>query len=574
MRPRLSSRLGLGFFGWVVLTAGGVAWCSAQEPAPSVAAEPVIELPKFEVNDSRLLPDQQKWTYASLPGFEVLSSISKRETTRFVKDFFLLQAGINEIMPGFATADVAVPTRLILTGRGKDFDRFLPSEQEEARMRTNGLFFDDPERSAIVVDFALAELTLEDSTTAEADPYREFYKNYFRYLIRRQMGGKPPPWFEEGLVQLFAAIDVNKKYIMFAQIGDGFGGEKTGDFNHLLNQRGLMKFPLLFAATPQRSTVWSAQCYAFVHMCLYGRGQKYQKGFLKFLGRISREEPNEAIFQECFGMNYDKMLLEVRGYIGFTDYKAQGFKAKKGQSLPDAPPFTLRDATDAESGRIVGEVLRLGQHGAEAHNALIAPYIRGERDPQLLAALGLDEGVAGNDERARKFLEAASAAKVERPRAYLELARLRLADAKAKPAGSDAEKLSAAQVARVLEPLLVARKQRPPMAAVYAVMAETWTRSEKAPTREEFIIVVEGAQTFYRNSSLVLQVTLLAAAHNFPKEALALAQHGQKISKNAAERMQFEMLVASFQRDADPAAAKPAAPEAPKPTESYLPKLP
>ena len=230
-----------------VLAMATVARLTAQ-PAPPAAVipagaeQPIIELPKFEVTDSRVLPAPEKWRYASIPGFEVLSSISVRATTRFVKDFFLLQAAINEIMPGFRRSDVAVPSSLILAGGGKGFDRFLPTQREEERYRTNSLFFDDPERGAIVVDFALGELQLEDNTTEEADPYRGFYKEYFRYLIRKQTSGKPPPWFEEGLVQLFASIDVTKKWINFAQVGDGFGGPRTGDFNRLLSQRALMSF--------------------------------------------------------------------------------------------------------------------------------------------------------------------------------------------------------------------------------------------------------------------------------------------------------------------------------------------
>ena len=563
-----------------LVAVSGAAWLSAQTAAPALPAapdpggEPPVELPVFEVTDRRVLPPPESWRYAAIPGFEVLSSVSARETTRFVKDFFLLQAAINEIMPGFATADVAVPTSLILTGRGKGFDRFLPADRDEERFRTNSLFFDDPERGVIVVDFALAEFLLEDNTTEEADPYRGFYKEYFRYLIRRQMSGRAPPWFEEGLVQLFASIDVTKKWINFAQIGDGFGGPRTGDFNRILNERHLMSFPELFADPPkQRSTFWSAQSYAFVHMCLYGRGQRYQKGFIKLLSRIGNEAPTEAIFKECFGMDFKKMNLEMRGYIGFTDYKAMQYTAKKGQALPDAPPFALRDATESEAGRIVGEALRLGKHGDAAHLALIAPYIRGEREASLLAALGLDERGAGHTDRARKFLEAAAAAKVARPRAYLELARLRADEARAKPAAAGG-KLSEAQVGRVLEPLLVARKQRPPMAAVYGLIGEVWGRSARAPTREEFEVVLEGVQTFPRNTPLVWQATTLAAQQNFAQEALLLAKHGLKTARDPADRARFELLATAFARDAEPAAAKPAPVAVPKPAESYLPKLP
>lgn len=571
-----------GLLVWSLALASSVPLFSADKSAgpaaiPSaamVAAEAPIELPKFEVNDSRVLPPPESWRYASIPGFEVLSSVSARETTRFVKDFLLLQEVIAVIMPAFRQGDVAVPTSLILTGRGKDFDRFIPEDRGEDRFRTNSHFFDDPERGAIVVDFALAELQLEDNTTEESDPYRSFYKEYFRNLIRRQMGAKSPAWFEEGLVQIFSSIDFNKKWINFAQIGDGFGGPRTGDFNRMLAQRALLPLSELFEDPPlQRGTFWSAQCYGFVHMCLYGRGQKYQKGFIKFLSRLGNETPTEAMFKECLGKDYKQMGLELRGYIDFTDYKSMQYTAKKGQSLPEPPPFTLRDATESEAGRIVGEVLRFGGHTEAARMALIAPYIRGERDPQLLAALGLAERLAGKNDRALKFLEAASTAKVERPRAYLELARLRYAEIGA--TAEAGQKLTEAQTTRALAPLLVARKQRPPMAQVYALMAEIWSRSERAPTRDEFLILVEGVQTFPRSMPLLLQVTMFAAQRKeFAKEALILAKHGQKVARTTAERAQFEMLASAVERDAEPPPAAPAAPAAPKEKESYLPKLP
>ena len=345
-------------------------------------------------------------------------------------------------------------------------------------------------------------------------------------------------------------------------VGDGFGGERSGDFNRLLARQALLPLPELFAGPPAgRRQNWEAQSYAFVHMCLYGRGQRYQRGFVKFVGMIGAEPPTEETFRACFGMTFKDMLLELRGYIDFTDYKSTQFVAKKGQALPDPPPFTLRDATDAESGRMVGETLRLGGHADEAQLALIAPYIRGEREPNLLAALGLAERLAGKNDRARKFLEAAAKAKAERPRAYLELGRMNLAEVVARPAGPD-QKLGEDQVARVLAPLEIARRQRPPMASVYGVMAEAWLKSARRPTPEEFRAVVEGAMTFPTNPGLVWRTTLLAAEWKYEKEALALAQHGVRISRDPATRNQFELVAAAFQRDA--AEAKPVAVPPPK----------
>ena len=532
---------------------------------------PVVELPKFEVSDSRVLPQPEKWRYAEIPGFEILSSLSASATKRFVNDFLLLQEVMGVIMPGLRTGS-AVPTSLILTGRGDAFDQFMPLDRGEDRFRTNSLFFQDAERGAIVVDFQLPELMLEDNTSIESDPYRSFYKEYFRYVVRRNLGQRAPAWFEEGLVQLFASIDFNKKWISFGMIGDGFGGEKTGDFNRMLHRRALLPMGELLKDPPkQRSTFWQAQAYAFVHMCLYGRGQKYQKPFLQFITRLDREPLSEALFKECFKMDYKKMALELRGYLDFTDHKYMQFTAKKGQSLPEPPPFTLVDAPDAVVGRMKGEALRFAGRDADARNALIAPYVRGERDPRLLAALGLDEKTAGRDDRARKFLEAAANAKVVRARAYLELARLRLAEVRGKPAAANGQ-LTNQQVGFVLEPLFVARSQPPPQAEVYGLIAEAWGLSAEPPRGEHLAVVVEGVQRFPRDMNLLLQATLLAAKRGFPKEAKQLADRGVQLAKDPGQQDRFRMIAAAFQRDDAPdqgAAKAPAKPAAPEP-ESYL----
>ena len=536
----------------------------AAELSATVVEGPIIELPKFEVTDSRLLPPPEKWYYAEIPGFEILSSLSKRATQRFVNDFLLLQAAMNVIMPGLRAGPIEVPTSLILTGRGDDFDRFMPSDRGDDRYRTNTLFFRDDERGAIVVDFQLAELLLEDSTTLESDPYRGFYREYFRFIIRRNTTQKPPAWFEEGLVQLFASIEFQKKWVNFAMIGDGFGGERTGDFNRILHRRGMLSMADLLADPPRRTgTFWNAQAYAFVHMCLYGRNQKYQRAFLEFVTRLSREPLSEELFKECFKIDYKKMALELRGYVDFTDHKYMQFAAKKGQSLPDPPPFELRDAPDAVVGRIKGEAFRLGGHGEAAHNALIAPFIRGERDPRLLAALGLDEKIAGHDDRARKFLEAASTAKVDRTRAYLELARLRLDAVRAKPALANGM-LDSAQVTSVLTPLFIARKTPPPMAEVYALIAETWTISGAAPQQEHVDVVLEGVRKFPRDTALVMAATMLTAKRGFPDRAGDLARLGARVAKDSGEKNRFEMLAAAYTRE--PAAAPAAPPSEPTAT--------
>lgn len=197
-----------------------VAPLFAADPPPAAAkAEVVVELPKFEVTDSRILPPPEKWHYATIPGFEILSNVSVGKTKAFVRDFLLLQDALTVLMPAFGQGDVAVPVSLILCGGPNGFDRFVPVDRGDDIYRTNVFFYDDPERTAIIVDLAQGDVQLDAATTAQVDPYRGFYKEYFRHLIRHK-AGHVPAWFEEGLVQLLSAIDFNKKWITFAQISD------------------------------------------------------------------------------------------------------------------------------------------------------------------------------------------------------------------------------------------------------------------------------------------------------------------------------------------------------------------
>jgi hypothetical protein len=550
-----------------LLVAAPVA--AATPPAAGVPSGPVIELPVFEVSDSRVLPPPEEWRYAEIPGFEILSRLSERETRRFVADFLLLQQVIEIIMPGLTRGQVAVPTALILCGRGRGFDEFLPVRDRAERFAMNSLFLQNPERAAIVVDFALQELRFSDAETVESDPYRSFYIEYFRHLIRRQLAQAPPAWFEEGLVQLFGAIDFSRETITFGQIGDGFGAEKLGDFNQVLSRKALVPLgEMLRTEGPrQRTRYWKAQCYAFVHLCLYGNNRKYQKPFLQFVTRLGNEPLTEQLFKECFNRTYRQMALEIRSHCEFTVYNAMRFQAKKGEALPQPPPVELRAAPDADVGRIKGEVLRLGGHGDSARNALIAPYVRGERDPRLLAALGLDELEAGRRDRARRFLEAAAQAGAVRARAHVELARLRLEEARQRPGATDG-RLSEAQVTAVLTPLFTALKQPPPLAAAYGLIAETWMQSAVTPQAEHLAVVIEGLNRFPRDLALLQQAALLAHRRGFPTEAKAMAERGVKLAREPAERERFQLLRSSL--DAPPPAGAPAPAASAPARESFL----
>jgi hypothetical protein len=259
------------------------------------------------------------------------------------------------------------------------------------------------------------------------------------------------------------------------------------------------------------------------------------------------------------------MLNEIRSYCDFTIYEAKVYQPVK-KSDPDliVPPAPLkfREATQSEVGRIKGEALLLAKNTKAARTELIAPYMRGEREPDLLAALGMFERTNGEPDRARKFLEAAYTAKSKRTDANVELARIRYDEAVKKlPVNG---RLSPVQVAGILGPLQLARGQPPPSLALYELAADTWTRAEMKPKKDDVSMLIEGAMLFPTRLKLVYQAGAMAAEAGELRAAHALADHGIKYGPDANVKKRFEDLKASLPPAPPPEPDAKAAPAEPK----------
>ena len=83
--------------------------------------------------------------------------------------------------------------------------------------------------------------------------------------------------------------------------------------------------------------------------------------------------------------------------------------------------------------------------------------------------------------------------------------------------------------------------------------------------------MLEGVLRFPRDTSLLLQATLLAAKRGFRDRARELAERGVKISREPGDKDRFQALAAAFEfggAPADPQA--PTEPEKTKTLDSYL----
>jgi len=298
--------------------------------------------------------------------------------------------------------------------------------------------------------------------------------------------------------------------------------------------------------SPWRYPIWQAQAGLFVRWAFDDRTFARRQAIWKFAARASAEPATEAMFKDCFGLGFAEMDGQLNAYLGKAANEPLDLFSATAIEIPARHP---REATEAETARILGDWERkeiefvktshaefADLYSQQAEQTLLGAYRRGERDPRLLAAIGLYECAVGQDLQARGFLEAAVQAGVARPRADAELARIRLSAALAEPGNGG--KLDAGQVASVLNLLKPLRSQPPPQFATYMLSALTWAHASIAPGPADLAMLEEGIYYFPDDPRLILAVARVEAQAGRRNVLMALLDRGlQKVTDPAARKL-------------------------------------
>ncbi len=515
------------------------------------AEEPTLELPIYAVTTGREPPAPETWYYTRIAGQEVLSSASRRRTEDMARDITQLLHALDLTGTGLLPKP-KVPLRIFIAGRSDQFLALAPRVLESGETDPESTTLGGAESPILVINAAARSLDAEAAAPDEvsgttdastpamraADAIRRLQTGYFRAVLAQQRPALPP-WFIEGVAQVLAWARVTENSVTLGFVEDPNKSGPIGgidrepgrrafgdvhheftpgrdslaydlDFNAALAHSALFPMPELFASDlhnfPGRENYarllrWQKQCHAFVHWGLFGDYGKNEKQFLAFMKRLQAEPLTEQLFKESFRMSYAEALTTLRNHIDMTRVTFVGVKADQGQKLPPMPPVAVREATPFEVAHLKSIAYTAGGQPGMAREELVLAYRRGERDPNLLAELGLAELAGGDTERARKFLEAAFASKAVGPRAHVELARLRFAEAQAAPAAPGG-RLDAVQVAHVLEPLKLARSQPPPLPETYRLLGAVCQAGALPPSPAQRQLLDEGARLFPRDAEL------------------------------------------------------------------------
>jgi len=271
--------------------------------------------------------------------------------------------------------------------------------------------------------------------------------------------------------------------------------------------------------SPWRRDLWASEALLFVRWALDDPSFERRHALWKLVARAGSGPVDEAMFRDCFGMGFDEADAQLAGYLG--DAVARRFVLIP-ESPVDYPFIDVEGATEAQSSRVLGDWERMEyEFVRESHPEFAAAYARqaartfqdayddGVRDPEFLAAFGIYECTVGDDARAAGYLEAAVHAGAARPRAFVELARIRYGEAIANPTGPG-RWLGAAQVASVLGLIRAAGTLEPRQLAGYAAAADVLAHAA-APSAGDLGILDEGVRCFPYDSRLALERDRLRA---------------------------------------------------------------
>lgn len=473
-----------------------LAWLPVR--AAEADAEGIITLPRFEVRDSRV-------TYlVSIPGYEILSLVGPKETAEFANQLQRQTWFIPLLVPPGHRATPPVPATIILQSRSVAQIKSaridgVPEQAQPWIMSPSGTGWTSgyppntirvwqPDEDTFTV---FSEYRAKDTArNSDAVTLRAEVQATLIWLSERKIL-RLPRWYRDELIEsLFFLNQITPAQATWEYSAPS-GFARTAPMP-------LAKvFPISEKDDVARYVDTKRPIMAFVYWGFWADHGRRRPAFLKFIDATARAPVTETMFRDIFGLDFAAAEKAMKS-ITARDLE-QPRRLPRATALPprQVVPADVRPATAAEVARIMGaayvaEGAPAPQQSPKtdllerARALLSAAYESGDRDPRLLAVFGFLELASGQRDRAKDYFEMAAAAKIVRPRVYLELARIRLGEALSATAVFD-ETTST----HIMEPLFVAQAQSPELQSTYELMVEIEARRSTPPPLAELKILRE-----------------------------------------------------------------------------------
>ncbi|MBI4622387.1 MAG: hypothetical protein HY736_04080 [Verrucomicrobia bacterium] len=559
---------------WLVLAlhAGGLSLPVQAADTPAAAAAPVV-LPPMMVEESI---SSVPWLHVHAGGTEFLSRCSAYTTRQFVEAWLTKVQLLRVLVPEEFQARMDVPAVCVLYGQ--DLKQTVSAEIQRELQAGEARNGDSPPGSRVNI---APNMRLSDRDMHATIVYIDeamfdgsnlsITAGHVRYILKGRVPDLPA-WLVEGIERTYRRADFVLDPITLDPLVWHSQGESDALASDPTRPRALLPANELFVTDalravenqhPRRLETRASEQELFFRWA-FVTGGPTREALWKFAVRAAEGPVTEEIFEASFGFGFSELRDRLSDYLPTAVEETAWIDPGR---LPPLPRIEVERATPNQIARVRGEWERLAigyvqrrlpqvrePYIAQARRTLRRAFDAGDRDPRLLATMGLCEIDAGNEGGAREFLEPAIAAGVVRPRAYHEVARLRFADLRR---GVPETKLfSFTELAPIFYPLRRALTQAPPLAEVFVLLAEAWARCEMAPAAAEFAELETGARLFARRPTVGFPIALALARHEKKAEAVAVldASAGYATDENTragVTRLRAELAAALAQPPAD-----------------------
>jgi hypothetical protein len=533
--------------------------CAVADSGEKAAKDEPVALEPVFVEAASANP----WEYFAVPGFEVISHCPDDFNASYARALRRATAARAALLPGDFWGELPTPMKVVL------YNRPLEPEADFLKAKPIDLAWSAGDPAHIgsgSVRQAHPVLVGDGDTYISCGNYynlltdgQELYLDPDSELRLAVRVPQFPGWFQAGLegrFGLFRDRRIDSDTVVLPNAVWMSPAETAALQKDPKHPRQLLPLEAIFGgyAPEGKKLAWQAQAALVVRWGLYAReadGSDHREGFLDFVRQSAREPVTEAMFRGFLGMGYREAQARLDAYLA----AAVAAPIRVPLGAVDTGPVAVREASPVEVARIIGDWGRLegrsiGLQGLSYQQECLDQSeklferikARGEGDPMFLAAFGLYALQTGDTARAREALETATGAGVVRPRAYLELARLRLEDA-LPSAGQGIGDLGEKEYAEIVRLLTVARLQLPSLIGCYQTLAKAMEHAPHKPSRLEMADLDAGLRLFPRNAPLAYRVATLYKGLGYPDEAKGVIDRAMAFAETDDARTRLTAFV-------------------------------
>lgn len=352
----------------------------------------------------------KSWRQAQTGSMTVYSNASESRTESLIQELRDAEAAFQLLFPKLK-GDADRPLRVIVCNDWKSLEALVPLYEGKPK-KLGGMFSQDFEGAFMLID----------SSDGFESARHIVYHEYIHFLTA-QRDFYMPPWLGEGLAELFATIETDRKKGV-VRVGNALEVRAQ-----TIRSERLMPFDRFFAVTrgsPEYNSsnhgrgVFYSQSWLLLHYLQMGQHDIERASVLEFLGlAVSKPFFSEAEFEAALGFGYKE--LEKR----LTRYARSGRFNILGVALPDLverPEVDLRAMSDGELDLLVGSIQLKTRGEKEAYAELSRAFEALPQSADAAAFLGYHAWLQDDFEDAVRYLKLALERGTESALTYLNYA--------------------------------------------------------------------------------------------------------------------------------------------------------